>query len=107
MTNKIIIGVIIAILVGIIIYLIPKKSDNITPYYSRIDSLSKQIDSLSLKRDSINRQIDTVSIILNNTYIKYEKARNTIINNTTGEDFLFFQQYIDENKQRLDSANNL
>lgn len=63
-------------------------------------------DTLYIVRDSINREIDTINTIIEKVQIKYETDRNTIINNNTSDDYLFFLQYINNNSARLDSINN-
>ena len=80
---------------------------DVSKYIETIDSLQSQIDSISTLRDSIDQKIDTITITIKKNYIQYEKDRNTILNNTTNEDYVFFINYIRSNKTRLDSINNL
>ena len=76
-------------------------------YVKEIQSLQTQIDSLSILKDSIDQRIDTVIITIEKTHIQYEKDRNTILSNNTGEDYMFFLNYIRSNTTRFDSINNL
>lgn len=103
--------ILLIIAIGITLWLKWPKSDSSVPdvsgYVEKIDSLQSQIDSISTLRDSIDQRIDTVTITIEKTRIQYEKDRNTILNNTISEDYLFFLNYIRDNRARLDSINNL
>lgn len=80
---------------------------NIDEYTNRIDSLQLELNKVSILKDSVDWKIDTVTVALEKTHIQYEKDRTTIINNDTSEDYVFFLNYLRENKSRLDSINNL
>ena len=103
--------ILLVIAVGIILWCCWPKDDpsvpDVSKYVEKIDSLQFQIDSISTLRDSVDQRIDTVTITIKKTHIRYEKDRNTILNNTTSEDYVFFLDYIRSNKARLDSINNL
>lgn len=75
-------------------------------YIKKIDSLESVIDSLGIKRDSIKEEIDTVRIYLDKVNASYEEDRSVIINNSVSDDYLFFSEYLERNKTRLDSINN-
>lgn len=75
-------------------------------YIKKIDSLESVIDSLGIKRDSIKEEIDTVRIYLDKVNAGYEEDRSVIINNSVSDDYLFFSEYLERNKTRLDSINN-
>lgn len=77
-----------------------------TEYIEKIDSLESEIDSLYKVRDSITEVIDTVYVKLNDINQKHEETVNTIINNTSSEDYCFFINYINRNRSRLDSMYN-
>ena len=98
MQNKVSLIIIIVLLVVIAcLYFQDRQSPSLV-----IDNT----DTLYVVRDSINREIDTVNMIIEKVQIKYETDRNTIINNNTSDDYLFFLQYINSNSARLDSINN-
>lgn len=75
-------------------------------YVKKIDSLESVIDSLGIRRDSIKGKIDTVRIYLDKVNASYEEDRSVIINNSVIDDYLFFSEYLERNKARLDSINN-
>lgn len=110
-TAKILIACIFTLAVGIALGFIFKSksiiSSDCTEYIQRIDSLQSEIDLISHSKDSIDQRIDTITLTIEKTRIQYEKERNTILNNTTDEDYVFFLKYLGENKSRLDSINNL
>ena len=97
-------------LIGIIFWSYPRGDSSPTPdvsiYVNKIDSLQSEIDSITTLRDSIDRRIDTVIVTIEKNHIQYEKDYTTIMNNTTSEDYVFFLEYIQSNKARLDSINN-
>ena len=103
--------ILLVIAVGIILWFCWPKDDPAVPdvseYVEKIDSLQYQIDSVSTLRDCVDQRIDTVTITIEKTHLQYEEDRNTILNNTTSEDYVFFLDYIRSNKARLDSINNL
>lgn len=79
---------------------------NTNEYINKIDSLQTEINNISILKDSIDQKIDTVTITIEKIHIEYEKDYNNIINNNTSEDYMFFLNYIRNNKSRLDSINN-
>ena len=96
-------------LIGIIFWTYPRGDSSpigVNVYINKIDSLQSEIDSITTLRDSIDRRIDTVTVTIEKTHIQYEKDYTTIINNTTSKDYVFFLEYIQSNKARLDSINN-
>lgn len=80
-----------------------KNSDE---FIEKIDSLNSKIDSIYIVRDSICEKIDTVYIKLENNNKQYEENFNRVINNDASEDYVFFLDYINANRARLDSINN-
>lgn len=76
-------------------------------YIERIDSLESEITILQSKKDSIDTVIDTVYVRIENNNKRYEENSNTVINNSTSDNYLFFTEYINRNKSRLDSIHNL
>lgn len=102
--------ILLIIAVGVILWQCPRGDSpvpDVSEYVNKIDSLQSEIDSISTLRDSIDQRIDTITITIEKTHIQYEKDRNTILNNTTSEDYVFFLEYIRSNQTRIDSINNL
>lgn len=78
---------------------------------SNSESSIKQIDDsksiiIQYKNDSIDQVIDTIYITLKENNKRYEENNNVIINNSVDENYVFFTNYINRNKSRLDSINN-
>lgn len=99
----------VLIVIGNSIYICCKRESpkqDVSEYIKKIQFLESQIDSISALNNKIDQKIDTITITIEKTYIQYEKDRNTILNNTTDEDYEFFLQYIRSNSSRLDSINN-
>lgn len=84
----------------------PKTVQNPEESIERIDSLESKIDSIYIVKDSIQEKIDTVYIKLEENNKQYEEDFNNILNNDGSEDLLFFLDYINSNKTRLDSISN-
>lgn len=102
--------ILLIIAVGVILWCYPRDDSpvpDVSEYVNRIDSLQSEIDSITTLRDSIDQRIDTITITIEKTHIQYDKDHNTILNNTTSEDYVFFLEYIRSNQTRLDSINNL
>lgn len=99
-----IVSLIINIVLGVII-VTNKREYSPEEYINKIDSLELELSSISNKRDSIKEVIDTVYSYLNETEKDYEEIRDVIINNTVNDDYLFFTEYLRQNKLRLDSLN--
>lgn len=100
----------LVIAVGVILWCWPRDDSpvpDVSEYVNKIDSLQSEIDSIATLRDSVDQRIDTITITIEKTRIKYEKDRNIILDNTTSEDYVFFLEYIRDNKARLDSINHL
>lgn len=62
-----------------------------------------RIDSIYLIKDSLVQEIDTIYYQLEENNSKYEEDLSTIISNTVSEDYVFFRDYINANRSRLDS----
>lgn len=75
-------------------------------YLNKIDSLESTIDSLRTKKDSVDRRIDTVKCLIDDIHNNYEETRTSIIHNNVTDDYLFFTEYLNKNRARLDSINN-
>ena len=85
----------------------PKPTLTTTEYIERIDSLNSKLDTITEYRYIIRDRIDTVYVELEKVKVVYEKARNTVINNTTDDNLIFFREYLERNRNRRDSINNL
>lgn len=72
----------------------------------KIDSLDSKIDSVYVIRDSICEKIDTVYVKLEDNNKYYEENFNRVINNDASEDYVFFLNYINANRARLDSISD-
>lgn len=81
-------------------------TQNPDEFIEKIDSLDSKIDSVYVIRDSICKKIDTVYVKLENNNKQYEENFNRVVNNDVSEDCMFFLNYINFNKSRLDSINN-
>ena len=75
-------------------------------FIEKIDSLDSKIDSIYVVKDSICEKIDTVYVRLEDNNKQYEENFNRVINNDTSEDYVFFLDYINSNRARLDSISN-
>lgn len=75
-------------------------------FIEKINSLDSKIDSIYISRDSILEKIDTVYIRLENNNKQYEENFNHILTNDANEDLVFFLDYINANRDRLDSVGN-
>ncbi len=64
-------------------------------------------ESIINKKDSVNKEIDTVFIELETIKKVYEKNHNVILNNNTGEDYIFFTEYLRKYSERFDSLDNI
>ena len=75
-------------------------------FIEKIDSLDSKIDIIYVVKDSICEKIDTVYVRLEDNNKQYEENFNRVINNDTSEDYVFFLDYINSNRVRLDSISN-
>lgn len=95
------------ILIYVLTCKIEVKEFDSSEYINKIDSLELIINQTNLERDSIKKEIDTIFIKIDNNKKDYEEVRNNIINNSISEDYLFFTKYLESNKERFDSINNI
>ena len=72
----------------------------------RIENIQSQVDSVYVIKDSIQERIDTVYVRLENNNKQYEKDVNRILTNDANEDRMFFLEYINTNRDRLDSISH-
>lgn len=75
-------------------------------FIEKIDSLDSKIDNVYVIRDSICEKIDTVYVKLEDNNKYYEENFNRVINNDASEDYVFFLDYINANRARLDSISD-
>lgn len=81
-------------------------TQNPDEFIEKIDSLDSKIDSVYVIGDSIREKIDTVYIKLEDNNKYYEENFNRVINNDVSEDYVFFLNYINSNRARLDSISD-
>lgn len=81
-------------------------TQNPDEFIEKIDSLDSKIDSVYVIGDSIREKIDTVYIKLEDNNKYYEENFNRVINNDASEDYVFFLNYINANRARLDSISD-
>lgn len=75
------------------------KHKPVEPVVYPIDSLLLANDSLKINLDSIDMKI----VVINEWY---EKTYNTVLNQSTDSDLLFFERYLSQANQRFFSNNN-
>lgn len=90
----------------LIIYLLLKKDTVVPNYSSKLDSLQTEINNINSKRDSIRLQIDTTVIKIKENEKYYKETVNNIITNNVDDNYIFFIEYLEYNKNRLDSIYN-
>ena len=102
-----ILSIILNIIFGYILF--SKKSNESNPedFTIKIDSLESELANIENKKDSVNKEIDTVFIKLKVVEKEYEEKYNNVLTNSTNDDYVFFTDYLNRNKERLDSINNL
>lgn len=100
---SIIILVALVIAAGGIIALLLRKHNVEIQSTERIENIQSQVDSIYVVKDSIQERIDTVYVKLENNNKQYEKDVNHILANDANEDRMFFLEYINFNRARLDS----
>ena len=83
-----------------------KVESNSEEFIAKIDSLELELSNLEVKRDSVNKEIDTVFVKLTVIEKEYEEEYINILSNSTSDDYVFFTDYLERNKERFDSINN-
>lgn len=102
-----ILSIITNVALGYILYSNSSKVEsNSEEFIAKIDSLELELSNLEVKRDSINKEIDTVFVKLTVIEKEYEEKYINILSNSTSDDYVFFTDYLERNKERLDSINN-
>lgn len=102
-----ILSIITNVALGYILYSNSSKVEsNSEEFIAKIDSLELELSNLEVKRDSVNKEIDTVFIKLTAIEKEYEEKYINILSNSTSDDYVFFTDYLERNKERLDSINN-
>ena len=100
-TNVILVlSIIVNIILGFII-LKPKKQ--IQEHSKKIDTLESVISNIRIKRDTIKERINTVTTKIKENDKYYKENINAIINNNVGDDYIFFINYLEWNRKRLDN----
>lgn len=102
-----ILSIVINFILGFILINMPKEEEyDFDVYIEKINSLELELSSLKQVRDSVRNLIDTVFIKISDNEKDYEETHNIILSNNVTEDYLFFTEYLRQNKLRLDSINN-
>lgn len=106
MKKQIIIGVSVVLVIVATALAINRQCSRELYQEDRIEQIQTRIDSIYIVRDSIIERIDTVYKQIDDVKKEYEKEVDRINSNTINEDFIFFTDYINSNRARLDSINN-
>lgn len=106
MKKYIIVGVAVALVIAATVLTINKQCSRQPYQENNIEQIQTQIDSIYIVRDSIINRIDTVYKQIDDVNKEYEKEVDRINSNTPNEDLIFFSDYINSNRARLDSINN-
>lgn len=102
-----ILSIITNVALGYILYSNSSKVEsNSEEFIAKIDSLELELSNLEVKRGSVNKEIDTVFVKLTAIEKEYEEKYINILSNSTSDDYVFFTDYLERNKERLDSINN-
>lgn len=95
------------LVLGYLLFSDPKTSSfDVSTYVDRIDSLESEIVVLQQAKDSIRDSIKTTIVYIRDNQNKYEETRDSIINNSVWDDYLFFTNYLEQNRQRLYDMDN-
>lgn len=100
-TNVILaLSIIVNIILGFII-LKPKKQ--IQEYPKKIDTLESEISKIKIKRDTIRERIDTTIIKIKENEKYYKETVSVINSNNINDDYIFFINYLEWNRERLNN----
>ena len=89
-----------------LLYNKPTVNSDSNLFIKKIDSLESELLFIQEHRDIIEKENDTIYIQLNNDNNEYIKTRDSIIANSSSDDYSFFVRYLEGNKARYDSINN-
>lgn len=99
-----ILSIITNVALGYILYSNSSKIEsNSEEFIAKVDSLKLELSNLEVKRDSVNKEIDTVFVKLTVIEKEYEEKYINILSNSTGDDYVFFTDYLRKNILRRDS----
>ena len=102
-----ILSIITNVALGYILYSNSSKVEsNSEEFIAKIDSLELELSNIEVKRDSVNKEIDTVFVKLTVIEKEYEEKYINVLSNSTSDDYVFFTDYLERNKERLDSISN-
>lgn len=95
-----IISIVINIILGFVLISRCPRHYTVNPniYINKIDSLELELANIYSTRDSIRCAIDTIIVEINKNNNSYEEVRNTILSNSTNDDYLFFTEYLSKRK---------
>lgn len=100
-----ILSITINLALGFILLSRPRSEEpDFSIYTERIDSL--ELSTLRQTRDSVRSSIDTITIKISDNEKNYEEIRDIILSNSVNDDYVFFTEYLKQNKERLDSIDN-
>ena len=102
-----ILSIIINLALGFILLNRPKSEEpNFSIYTEKIDSLELELSTFRQIRDSVRSSIDTITIKISDNEKNYEEIRDIILSNSVNDDYVFFTEYLRQNRERLDSIDN-
>lgn len=100
-----ILSITINLALGFILLSRPRSGEpDFSIYTKRIDSL--ELSTLRQTRDSVRSSIDTITIKISDNEKNYEEIRDIILSNSVNDDYVFFTEYLKQNRERFDSIDN-
>ena len=97
----------INLILGFILLDRPKSEEpDFSIYTERIDSLELELSTLQQTRDSVRSSIDTITIKISDNEKNYEEIRDIILSNSVNDDYVFFTEYLKQNRERFRSIDN-
>ena len=97
----------INLILGFILLDRPKSEEpDFSIYTERIDSLELELSTLQQTRDSVRSSIDTITIKISDNEKNYEEIRDIVLSNSVNDDYVFFTEYLKQNRERFRSIDN-
>lgn len=84
----------------------PQLPKSIEESKAKIENIQTKVDSIEVRKDSIIYKIKTVYEQINHYDTIYKEKFNSVVNYTADESYEFFINYINANRERLDSCIN-
>ena len=95
---------VLSIIVNIILgFIILKTKKQIPEHSKKIDTLESVISNIKIKRDTIKERINTIKIKIKENDKYYKENVSVIINNNVSDDYIFFINYLEWNRKRLNN----